>query len=169
MPARDYLQPCPCQVKGAGATVTDEVRTPQYLLDAPESSYPVGSQATLAAPFPVDRGLWVEPRLVSVFVKTPNGRWTSYPGNDVNYPSLGALAMAAPVVSVYSPGTGSDGSHPDPAATPAKTDLIWQDQEPYPMATVPAAAPAVNTAALRKYAPWIAGAALLFFFFRKGR
>ena len=78
--------------------------TPAALLTRPETDYPIGSVAHLLAPFPADRGLWVEPRLVDRFVKTPNGRWTSYPGNDVNYPTLNALALAAPVASVQLPG-----------------------------------------------------------------
>ena len=85
--------------------ITVQMETPAELLNTLELNWPVGSVARLFAPFPVDRGLWVEPRLVDRFVKTPNERWTSYPGNDVNYPSLSALALAAPVMEVTTPGT----------------------------------------------------------------
>lgn len=125
MPAAQYLCPCNAAPRGAGLYTgankyfAPAVETPAALTDAPESSYPIGSQAKLAAPFPVDRGIWQAPRLVSVFVKTPNGRWTSYPGNDVSYPTLAALALAVPVMEVYSPGQGAPASALPPA-TPAE-------------------------------------------------
>lgn len=87
-------------------TYAVDAMTPDALLSTPESQFPIGSQAKLFAPTPVDRGAWVEPRLVDTFVKTPNGRWTSYPGNDVNYPTLAALALATPIQEVFTPGQG---------------------------------------------------------------
>lgn len=123
MPAADHL--CACLAPtGAGlytGAFKPAVLTPSQFTEQPEASYPIGSRANLAAPFPVDRGVWQEPRLASVFVKTPNGRWTSYPGNDVNYPTLRALTLAAPVVSIDLP----------PEAAPAQA-------QQYSMATIPA-------------------------------
>lgn len=129
MPAAEHL--CACNMpRGAGLYTGPgafapqlQVMTPDALLNQPEASYPIGSQAKLFAPFPADRGIWQQPRLVSVFVKTPNGRWTSYPGNDVSYPTLAALALAAPVQEVVTPGQGT------PAAP----------EQSYSMATIPAA------------------------------
>jgi hypothetical protein len=87
------------------------METPREYLERLESTYPVGTIATLWAPMEADRGLWVAPRLVDTFRKTENMRWTSYPGNDVNYPTLLALSMAAPIREVIVPG-------PQPAPAP---------------------------------------------------
>ena len=103
-----------------------QMETPAELLNTVELDWPVGSVARLFAPFPVDRGLWVEPRLVDRFVKTPNERWTSYPGNDVSYPTLSALALAAPVMEVTTPA----GYPPAQIAAPMLPEIEYPDDSP---------------------------------------
>jgi hypothetical protein len=128
------------------------METPEHLLRIPEGAWPIGSKATLFAPFQVDRGLWVQPRLVTEFVKTPNGRWTSYPGNDVNYPTLLALSFAVPVMDVWSPAqpapeaAGPLPTRPAPGE-PVPAEVWYPDDRP--PAPIPLDAPAP------KPVPWL--------------
>lgn len=103
---------------------TPAIESAPEVATTPEAAWPVGTVAVLAAPFPVDRGLWTDPRLVDRFTKTSNLRWTSTPGNDISYPTLGALALDAPVVQVITP----PGTTPQPTRPP--------EPEEYPMVTI---------------------------------
>lgn len=152
--------------------------TPSYLLEVPETDWPVGSVATLFAPTPVDRGIWADPALVSKFVKRSNGNWVSYPGSDIYYPSLAALALAVPVMEVAKPAVAVAA---DPGAPTAAVADVPPAGDIYYMATTYTApagpdvgdvadapgAPRDFGAMLRRFAPWLAGAALLFFVTRR--
>lgn len=151
---------------------TVQVQTPAELLAVPESSWPVGSVAKLFAPTPVDRGIWAEPALVSQFVKRSNGKWLSYPGSDVSYPSLAALALAAPVEAVTTP---AQPQAADPGSPEAQADAGAPNAgEVYYMATTyetPATAPAPGSMAekIKKFAPFVIGAGILWYFLRRRR
>lgn len=89
-------------------------------LSVPESEWPVGSIATLVAPFVADSGsAWVQDQTVQRFKKFAPGRWSSIPGNLVYYTSLGALDLAAPVKQVYYPPPPKP-SDPQPQPQPKK-------------------------------------------------
>jgi hypothetical protein len=110
MPVADLINLDDYRPRGAGCCAESPLGTDMKIAladsglpDRPETDFPVGSVALLATPFPVDRGIWAEPRLVERFVKRSNGRWVSDPGADVSFPTLRALALAAPVVSVDVP------------------------------------------------------------------
>lgn len=187
MPAADYITGCDCGARGAGEMFTQVEptgglqpmpetmvirETSRELLDVPEPDWSIGARARLFAPFQVDRGLWVEPRLVDVFVKTSNGRWTSYPGNDVSYPTLSALALAAPVMEVYEPAQGA------PPPVIGEPEVYYPEDKPpelpppdyqYSMMTSPTQ-PADPRSAWRVSWPMLAiGAGALWLLFGKRR
>ena len=141
--------------------------TPRELLEALETEWPVGCRAQLFAPFEVDRGLWVQPRLVSTFVKTSNGRWTSYPGNDVSYPTLGALALAAPVMDVYCPQQGQPAPTPEAPAVYIP-EIVAPDYSPPSVLIDVDSVPDAQAQAGR--VPWLLiGAGAVAFWFFAGR
>lgn len=68
---------------------------------------PIGTIAHLAGTYQADRGVAVAPRTVDRFKKFSNGRWGSYPGNDVSFATLGDLHNAAPVAWLEPPATAA--------------------------------------------------------------
>lgn len=121
----------------------------------PTDNYPIGSIAILAAPYPVDAGLYIEGKTVDRFVKRSagGGRWVSYPGGDVYYNTLAGLMLDAQVAEVIVPETG------DPEELPELEAEIETTPEP----DTPLAQPEPQTIpqAARKHAPWLLAAGAL--------
>jgi len=78
-------------------------KVPGILGAALPKEYPIGTVAYLREPYAADRGTAVPPREVTMFRRTSNGRWTSYPGNDVSFATFAQLNLAAPVERVEEP------------------------------------------------------------------
>lgn len=78
-------------------------KTPSLTGGIVPETYPVGSIAYLREPFSADRGPTVPPREVTMFRRTSNGRWTSYPGNDVSFATFAELRANATVERVEEP------------------------------------------------------------------
>lgn len=95
------------KVRGSGGTR-------ETWLAAPESSWPVGTIATLRAPWQAYAG-----PLVTYFLKTSNGRWTSKPGNYTSHATLFALVNALDVVEVIAPSGVS---------APVGSTPVWRNQ-----------------------------------------
>lgn len=156
--------------EGEAVTMTPFAPQPMVVGITPglESDYPVGSVAQLAAPFPVDRGLWVQPRIVDQFIKKPNGRWMSYPGLDVSYPSLAALALAAPVVAVDVPAVPEQAPMPEPYTPeiPSYPEETRPDSYDTPPEAAPESAP-VNRSRNGNLWAWGALALGAFLYFRR--
>lgn len=134
MPVIDHLGGCCCRGAGANADNADALDAlgdsdmptydPTVIQTHGEGFFPVGSVATLVTQFEANRGLYVSPRLVSEFEKMPNGNWVSQPGQDVYYPTLFALNLAAPVMRIDTPDLPPNPDYqPVPAWEPPPFDL----------------------------------------------
>ncbi len=95
-------------------------KVPGILGAAVPKEYPIGTVAYLREPFAADRGTGVPPREVTTFRRTSNGRWTSYPGNDVSFATFAQLNLAAPVERVEEPAERLP--EPTGPTSPASTD-----------------------------------------------